>query len=293
MSKILVLSGPPASGKSSFAREFIKENRHWVIVCRDSIRQSLGEYWVPEREDLVSKLEYESIVRSIEMGWNVIIDATNLNKKTIAKWEALADEMECEIEYKQFLIPFQEAVNRDNNPDRDHKVGYKVLYDFYKKYFPEQIDDKNWDNRYILEPDPNKRNCIVCDLDGTICLRRGRSPYEYDKCYTDAPNKNVITLLLNLHKSGYDIIFVSGRENIGDCQKNTMQWLAENYGENFQLYMREERDHRPDKIIKEEIYHRFIEPKYNVVAVFDDRDQVIKVWRDLGLLALQVYYGDF
>ena len=38
---------------------------------------------------------------------------------------------------------------------------------------------------------------------------------------------------------------------------------------------------------------RFILDKYNVAFVLDDRDQVVRVWRDLGLTCLQVDYGDF
>lgn len=44
MSKILCLMGPPASGKSSYAREFIKGKTDWVIVNRDSLRESRGDY---------------------------------------------------------------------------------------------------------------------------------------------------------------------------------------------------------------------------------------------------------
>lgn len=44
MSKILVLQGPPASGKSTFARKFVKSNLDWVIVNRDSLREGRGEY---------------------------------------------------------------------------------------------------------------------------------------------------------------------------------------------------------------------------------------------------------
>ena len=57
--------------------------------------------------------------------------------------------------------------------------------------------------------------------------------------------------------------------------------------------MREEKDHRPDDIVKEEIYHKYIEDKYNIVCVFDDRDKVVKMWREQGLLCNQVYYGNF
>lgn len=293
MSKIIVTQGPPATGKTTWAKNFVKENHHWVIVCRDSIRQSLGEYWVPERENLVSKIEYETIKQSIEMGWNVVIDATNLNKKTIAKWEALADEMDCEIEYKEFWIPFYESVQRDLNPDRDHKVGYKVIYDFYSKYRPELLETDKYDYRYIKPLDNTKERAVLVDLDGTTAIHWGRTPFEYEKCDTDKPNIPLFRIIESLHNDGYTIIFISGRENIGDTKQKTVDWIKRWFKEDFKFFLREEGDHRPDQIIKEEIYHNKIESKYDVHAVYDDRDRVCKMWRELGLLCCQVYYGNF
>lgn len=64
-------------------------------------------------------------------------------------------------------------------------------------------------------------------------------------------------------------------------------------GVGFNLLMRNKRDFRPDEVIKKEIFEKEIDPKYNVICVFDDRDKVVKMWRDLGILCNQVYYGDF
>ena len=292
MSKLLVLQGPPASFKSSFARNFIKEHERWIIVNRDSIRESLGEYWVPERENLVSKIERDSIISGIEMGWNVIIDATNLNPKTIAKWEAVADEYKCEIEYKQFWIPFHEAIENDKGPNRN-PVGYKVIKSFYERYNPNMLKEDGWDNRYIKELDSSKSKAIICDLDGTLCLHQGRSPYDYEKCDTDKCNEPLIKLLWDLYQAGYHIIFTSGREDIDNSRIKTESWLDSNFGGNYTLLMRSKKDHRPDEIVKEEIYHNEIEPFYNIIAVYDDRNKVCKMWRDLGLLCCQVYDGNF
>jgi predicted kinase len=293
MSKILVLQGPPASSKTTFAREFIKDHHNYVIVSRDSIRDSLGEYWVPSRENLVSKIERDNIITAIDMGYNVIIDATNLNPKTIAKWEALADEKKCEIEYKEFWIPFHEAIQRDKNPDRLHPVGFKVIKDFYSKYNPDLLKEDGWDNRYIKDQDSLKDKAIICDVDGTIALHQGRSPYDYENCTTDKPNTPLIKILEDLFCQGNKIIFVSGRENVGNCYQKTSDWLTKYFEFPFELIMRKENDHRPDELIKEEIYHKEIEPKYYIKCVFDDRDKVVKMWREQGLLCNQVYYGDF
>lgn len=42
--KILVLQGVPASGKFTWAKEFVSSRLGWVIISRDSIRESTGNY---------------------------------------------------------------------------------------------------------------------------------------------------------------------------------------------------------------------------------------------------------
>ena len=60
-----------------------------------------------------------------------------------------------------------------------------------------------------------------------------------------------------------------------------------------QLFMRKKDDYRQDAIVKKELYEEHIKDKYYVEAVFDDRDQVVNMWREEGLLCCQVYYGNF
>lgn len=46
--------------------------------------------------------------------------------------------------------------------------------------------------------------------------------------------------------------------------------------------------------MKRELYETFVEGKYNVRLVLDDRNQVVDMWRDeLGLTCFQVAPGDF
>lgn len=44
MNKVIILYGPPASGKSTWAKEFIKEKTQWIRVNRDDIRLMCGDY---------------------------------------------------------------------------------------------------------------------------------------------------------------------------------------------------------------------------------------------------------
>ena len=136
----------------------------------------------------------------------------------------------------------------------------------------------------------SKMDVVLCDLDGTIALHNGRNAFEYDKIHTDILNKRLDRILVQLD---IPVIFLSGREATDVAKKQTLEWLSKNgYGDCL-LYMRNKGDYRPDEVVKNEIYNLFIKPNYNVVTVFDDRDKVVKMWREHGLMCCQVNEGDF
>lgn len=135
MSRLIILQGAPAAGKSTWAREFVKGKKDWVIVNRDSIRDGRGDYWIPEQEGYISDLEEYHVTRALERGLNVIIDATNLNPKTKAKWTQIAEQFSIEPEWKEFTVSYEVALERDRN--RERTVGEKVIRDFYSRYYPE------------------------------------------------------------------------------------------------------------------------------------------------------------
>lgn len=299
MLEVIILKGLPASGKSTWAKDFIQGKNNWVIVSRDSIRESTGEYWVPSREDYITDVEESSVLMALKNNLNVIIDATNLNDERNKKWDRIIDVVrygkEINISYKSFDISIEEAIERDSK--RERSVGKKVILNMARKYLPEEYKAYFTDKR-ILNPrknDPNKQDCIICDLDGTLCLHNGRSPFDYSKVSTDIPNSDLISLL-NILSIKYTILFVSGREGTFECRKDSMEWVSNNYGfpvDSSHFFFREEGDMRPDDIVKEEIYTNYIEPEYNAVAVFDDRNKVVDMWRKHNLLTCQVNYGEF
>ena len=296
--KILVLQGVPASGKSTFARSLVLKDKSYVIVSRDAIREARGEYWIPEHEDYISDIEEFEIRSAIKHNLNPIIDATNLNPKTIAKWKNLAEELNVNIEFKMFEIDFATALERDSK--RERSVGKKVLERFFRDYFPNQLKAYYTDDR-LKEPfysyNDEKEDCIIVDLDGTVCLHNGRNPYDLTRVSEDIPNYPLVRFLQELICNKH-IIFLSGREETDQCRQDTINWLTENicssdFGYKWELLMRDKNNFEPDEVIKERIFHKEIEPKYSVLAIFDDRDKVVKMWRSLGLLCNQVYWGNF
>lgn len=140
----------------------------------------------------------------------------------------------------------------------------------------------------------NRRKAIICDLDGTLCLfekedkskAHYRSPYDSGRCGSDLVNQAVLEVV-----NRFPVIFVSGRED--KFRPETLKWLEMHNIAHLGLYMRETGDFRKDNIIKREIFYQHIKLYYEVLFVLDDRDQVVKMWREEGLVCFQVAEGNF
>ena len=287
--KIIVLQGPPASGKSTWARETAKAGTPYVIVNRDSIREARGEYWIPDQEEYISDMEEYGVRSAIKRGLIPIIDATNLNPKTIEKWESLTKELNCEIEYKKFYVPFKEALERDSK--RERSVGKKVLVNFYTKYFyDEYVKEVGYDDRKINKGN-HKTPCVVVDLDGTVCLHRNRLPFDWNKLSTDEFDPRMLELLQKLHLSKIKIIYLTGRPE--SVRSKTAEYLDEKTWPEYDLIMRPTNDNRSGDIVKKELWKKHVEPYYNTICVFEDSNKCVNMWRELGLLTCQVANADY
>jgi 3-deoxy-D-manno-octulosonate 8-phosphate phosphatase KdsC-like HAD superfamily phosphatase len=133
---------------------------------------------------------------------------------------------------------------------------------------------------------------IICDIDGTLAEKGTRFQFDYEKVDQDSVKHAVAETVRLFHKAGYKIVILSGREDI--CREKTEAWLKNNDIPFEALYMRKAKDFRKDAIIKRELYETDIKPKYDVLCVLDDRDQVVEMWRkELGLPCFQVDYGNF
>ena len=135
---------------------------------------------------------------------------------------------------------------------------------------------------------------IIVDIDGTIAHRiTDRSPYDWHRVGEDGPDYILIDLLFRYYHSGINIILMSGRDSV--CEAETEEWIKTHMWDlnDYLLLMRKEKDKRKDTIVKQELYEEHVKDKYNVMFVLDDRNQVVEMWRSLGLKCLQVAPGKF
>lgn len=148
-----------------------------------------------------------------------------------------------------------------------------------------------------------KQKALVVDIDGTIADITHRAKYVNSPEGTkdwhifnslmeyDIPKLNVISLVTRLQSTGLPVILVTGR--FSQYKKKTIEWLIYHKIDWALLLMRTDGDFRSDCIIKKEIYENNIKDLFDIVAVFDDRDSVVQMWRDQGLLCLQVQKGEY
>lgn len=133
---------------------------------------------------------------------------------------------------------------------------------------------------------------IVVDLDGTLCLRTGRDPYDESLIGTDAVDPAVLAVIRAFHRDDALILFTSGRRE--RTRADSQLWLDRHLGGiPYRLFMRPDQDNRDDALIKFEIHRDHLHDRYAIIAVFDDRDRVVTMWRDIGLKCMQVAPGDF
>jgi hypothetical protein len=133
---------------------------------------------------------------------------------------------------------------------------------------------------------------VIFDVDGTLALRVDREPFDWSQVVLDRPNNPIIEILRMFSRQQIRIVYVSGRPE--KTRRDTKKWLDKHCGVDGELFMRGDLDNRKDSIVKREIYESKIKVGHDVICVFDDRNQVVRMWRDeLGLICLQVADGDF
>ena len=145
------------------------------------------------------------------------------------------------------------------------------------------------------------RPLYIFDLDGTLALiehRRhfvegGRKdwPAFFAACTDDRPNRPVISTLHAIQSGGAEVWIWSGRSD--EVWEVTQDWL---HGESLPPThrMRRAGDHQPDDKLKAGWLAEMSSwDRARLVATFDDRDRVVKMWRDNGVPCFQVAPGDF
>ena len=306
MTEIIVMRGLPASGKSTWARAW-----YWgapelrARVCRDDIRaqtfdavdERYAAYFalpdLREKEEVVTMLEDRTVKALLSKGKSVVIDATHIRRSYITRWADLAGRTGSAFSVKLIDTPVEICMERD--AARPFPVGDKVIADMHRRLrsaLREPAPEAPVAEAVQLyEPDDTKQVAWLVDIDGTLALMDGRSPYDTTRYHEDKLNHVVADLVAMIADAGVEIILMSGRDE--RYRAETEAWLGEHSVPFDALFMRPAEDTRNDAIVKLEMFFEHVAPRWCVAGALDDRNRVVEAWRSIGLTCLQVAPGDF
>lgn len=320
MPKIIILVGPPGSGKSIKSVE---------------LNKSLGFERISQ-DDMGKDGHIKKFLYCLANKDDIVIDRMNFDKKQRERYLKPAREAGYETEIVVFHVPrqvcFERIMARENHPtingisvstgqftevtgvtiSEKEKVrqANSALDTFFTKY--ERVEDTEADKvtRLGWSGLQVKSTTIICDLDGTMCNiehRLHHVKHEIKKHNRwDLFNKEIVNdtvnewcreLVMRFYSAsgngyrGKEIVLCSGR--VDSSRKDTEEWLHKNGILYEHLFMRHRNDFRQDYIIKEVILDFEILTRYNVLFAIDDRKQVVDLWRRRGIVCLACAEGDF
>lgn len=146
------------------------------------------------------------------------------------------------------------------------------------------------------------KNIVIVDIDGTISKVGDRLKYLkqtppdwdsfYNDCFEDEPIHEIIQMVKALYMNGYTLVFCTGRRE--SVREVTELWLYKNVIMlRKPLLMRKNKDYRHDTEVKPELLKEAGIDLNDIAFVLEDRSSMVKKWRELGLICLQVAEGDF
>lgn len=279
MKKVIITKGLPGSGKSTWAKKVISDNPNsYKRINKDELREMFdNSKHSNDSEKFILEARDQLIMLALKNGKHVIVDDTNLSDKHILRITSLV-KGEADVEIKDFThVPLETCI--ENDLKRDRSVGEKVIRRMYNQFLRK-------DDVYIERADLPR--AILVDIDGTLAKMHNRGPFEWDKVKYDYCNTIIKNIVNNYNGT---VIVLSGRDGV--CRELTEEWLNDHDIKYSSLFMREAGNCEKDSIIKKRIFDTEIRGKYYIDYVLDDRNQVVEMWRSLGLTCLQVADGDF
>lgn len=304
MQTITLTTGLPASGKTTRAIELVELGHgNTLRVNLDDIRKMLGFgngdllAWTKELEKTATAIQDQAILAAIGQGKNVIVDNTHLHKAGPTRIKRLFDG---EIQFKVLdftHIDPELCILRDKG--RGSKaVGEDVILKMAKQLGRSWRLTEEFMNDIVLSPlyvpEPGSAGAIVVDIDGTVAKHVARSPYDYSRVSTDAPIDAIVRLVRMYWNENYDVLFMSGRPDVGNVREETEHWLRHCAIPYTELFMRPaDMLTQNDADVKQYLFDKYVRSQYRVHVWLDDRDRVVRRLRKLGIKVLQVAEGNF
>lgn len=297
MKELILLVGPPGSGKSTYAKSFDPMLHNYI------------------NQDSQGKEQHLKLFKfAVENERTIIVDRMNFSKEQRNRYLIPAKEAGYKTKiivlHQSYETCLKRCLERENHETiKTVRDARNALDFFFKKY--ERVEDNEADEVLRIWPQGEKPLAIVADLDGTLCnvehrlhFVRGEGKKDWPAFFNglsdDTVNgwcKDILDvyskqICINPPKCRRtSIVLCSGRPD--SHRKQTEEWLEKNNVGYEHLFMRSRSDFRSDDTVKEMIFEFEIKTRFQVYFWIDDRKQVVDKIRQHGIVVLQCAKGDF
>lgn len=171
-------------------------------------------------------------------------------------------------------------------------------FEFFFCYLWKSIPSKN----VTQDVERMKKKYAIFDMDGTLADATARrhhlekEPKDWESFFSELHADEPITELVQLYNelcssNTYDVAIFTGRPE--RYKKMTEEWMAKHNMPLRPIYCRADNDERHDLVIKKEIYENFTSEGRKVAFIIEDRNSVVAMWREMGVVCLHCFDADF
>jgi predicted kinase len=294
--EFIVTRGLPASGKSTWAKQWVVAAPNRVRVNRDDIREEFyGKDYKQngDAENKVSEIENNRLHAALRSKKSVVSDNMHLNPRFLKNFHKMAAQYGLKLQHRDFPIDIEEAKRR--NANRERVVPPEII----DKIAREQLGpngefhyfDGDYTPREFVAPEKPGQLAAGFDLDGTLSNTRGITHFVKGKyrnfdmfhrsSFFTETNPEVEQALRDLQAQGVAVLGTTAR---GEAYREVTELWLNNKGIHLDnLFMREEGDFRPDYEVKSDMLRDKIKPHYDLAIQYDDNFQAVKAFRDGGI----------
>lgn len=288
MPTLYLIRGLPSSGKTTIATEMAKKQGGSIFrTSIDELRKSMFSGKTSNHIEIKLRLVQEKIINQLlKHDVSCIVDNNNLSVEELVKWNRIACSNNAKVKIQEVRTSVEECIRLDNT--RTSPFGNHIIW-------KEALKNKMW---------MTYNGIVLCDLDGTIAnieerLKHIQGEYKdwesfYAEINTDTLRKEVLEDVLDtIDVMGYDLFLVTGRNE--KYRNETVRWLKKHCPELLDeakcIFMRGEKDFRPDTEVKQDIVSMI--GSENIHLVYDDLPHILDMYRKHKIATIDCGEGGY